>query len=119
MSKKKQQKSRAVPAHQRRSRKAIVAGTALGAVVAGLGVAIGLGWLDRFRPVRNAEHPAPDLAAGAPTPGTARAPDAFRPDPTAAVPASEREGLRPATGPAPTLSATRGEMANQTGAANG
>lgn len=51
----------------------------------------------------NAEHEAPDLALDAPRPGTNRAPDAFRPDPTAPVPASEREGLRPATGPAPTL----------------
>ncbi|WP_022686706.1 hypothetical protein [Sphingomonas phyllosphaerae] len=119
MSKKKQQKSRAVQAHEARTKQAIVAATALGAVVAGLGMAFGLGWLDRLRPARDAEHAAPDLAADAPTPGTTRAPDAFRPDPTAAVPASERDGLRPATGPAPTLSATRGEVANQTGAANG
>ena len=53
---------------------------------------------------RGAEHPAPDLALDQPRPGPDdRAPDAFRPDPTAAVPESEREGLRPATGPAPTL----------------
>jgi hypothetical protein len=43
----------------------------------------------------NAEHPAPDLALDAPRPGTDRAPDAFRPDPTAPVPAAEREALRP------------------------
>ncbi|MEI9928611.1 MAG: hypothetical protein WDN44_14050 [Sphingomonas sp.] len=38
----------------------------------------------------------------APTRTTAP-PEAFRPDPSAPVPASEREGLRPASGPAPTL----------------
>lgn len=100
--------------HARRDR-AIIAATAVSALAAGLGAALGLGWFDRFLPKRNAEHDAPDLAAGAATPGTDRAPDAFRPDPTAAVPASEREGLRPATGPAPSMAATRGDMANQTG----
>ncbi len=51
-----------------------------------------------------AEHAAPDLALDRPHPGpTDHAPEAFRPDPTAPVPESEREGLRPATGPAPTL----------------
>lgn len=49
-------------------------------------------------------HAAPDLALDLPRPGpTDRAPDVFRPDPTAPVPDSEREALRPATGPAPTL----------------
>lgn len=40
------------------------------------------------------EHAAPDLAPGA-APAD-RAPEAFRPDPTAPVPAGEREALRPA-----------------------
>lgn len=54
-------------------------------------------------PVGNAEHIPTDLM-GDTHPGPAdRAPDAFRPDPTAPVPDSERDGLRPATGPAPTL----------------
>jgi hypothetical protein len=49
-------------------------------------------------------HAAPDLAPDQPHPGPDdRAPLAFRPDPTAPVPASEREALRPATGPVPTL----------------
>ncbi|MEZ0244247.1 MAG: hypothetical protein ACAH11_12790 [Sphingomonas sp.] len=49
----------------------------------------------------NAEHAAPDLAPGQPHPGPEdRAPIVFRPDPTAAVPDSEREGLRPAGAPA-------------------
>ncbi|KQN93662.1 hypothetical protein ASE95_01635 [Sphingomonas sp. Leaf231] len=119
MTKKKQQKSRAVAAHDSRRTTAIVAASAFGAIVAAVGAAAGMGWFDRFLPARNAEHEVPDLAADAPTPGTTRAPDAFRPDPTAAVPASERDGLRPATGPGPSLSATRGEMANQTGVGNG
>ena len=45
-------------------------------------------------------HQAPDLAPDRPRPGPdERAPEEFRPDPTAAVPASEREALRPATIP--------------------
>lgn len=118
MTKKKQQ-SRAVKAQEARRTRAIVAASAVGAVIAGVGAAFGMGWLDRFLPTGNAEHDAPDLAADAPTPGSTRAPEAFRPDPTAPVPASERDGLRPATGPATTLAATRGEMANQTGSSNG
>lgn len=115
MAQKKHKKSRGTRVNHARRDRAIIAATAISAVAAGLGAALGLGWLDRFLPKKNAEHDAPDLAADAPTPGTDRAPDAFRPDPTAAVPASEREGLRPATGPAPSLAASRGEMANQTG----
>lgn len=91
-------------------------------VAAGLGaiaaIVAGFVGLTRRTP-RGAEHPAPDLAADAPPVGSARAPEAFRPDPTAPVPASEREALRPATGPGPSMTAMRGEMANQTGAANG
>lgn len=44
------------------------------------------------------EHPAPDLA-GSERPAAAereRAPEAFRPDPTAPVPPEERDALRPA-----------------------
>lgn len=46
------------------------------------------------------EHAAPDLALGA-APAD-RAPEAFRPDPTAPVPPGERDALRPALG-RPTL----------------
>ncbi|KAK0340470.1 hypothetical protein LTR94_030380, partial [Friedmanniomyces endolithicus] len=88
---------------------------AVGAIAAGMTAALKLGWLDRFFTVMDAdpgaEHAAPDLAPAAATPGTARAPEAFRPDPTAAVPASEREALRPATGPVPSMVAPRGSMA--------
>ena len=61
------------------------------------------------RPKPNpAEHAAPDLAPDAPEPGTTRAPEAFRPDPTAIPTPEERESLRPATGPAPSFAADRG-----------
>jgi hypothetical protein len=54
-------------------------------------------------------HAVPDLAADKPTPGTyERAPDHFRPDPTAPVPPEMRESLRPATGHAPGFAADRG-----------
>lgn len=97
---------------------AVAAG--IGAVAAGLFGALRFGLFDKLlasRPTAG-EHPAPDLKASAPTPGTNRAPVDFRPDPTATVPKSDYDSLRPATGPAPTLAATRGEIANQTGAAN-
>jgi len=67
----------------------------------------------------NAEHAAPDLALDKPRPGADdRAPDAFRPDPTAPVPASEREGLRPATAPAPTLVAGQPAQLERIGGGN-
>lgn len=69
----------------------------------------------RMRGSGNAGHEAPDLALNEPHPGPDhRAPDAFRPDPTAPVPASEREGLRPATGPAPSIMPGRTEPAYET-----
>lgn len=82
------------------------------------GIAIGLfGVLLARRKAPGEGHAAPDLALDKPHPGTGdRAPDAFRPDPTAPVPASEREALRPATGPVPTMVEPRGSMASQTGA---
>ncbi|MBW6522107.1 hypothetical protein KZ810_01215 [Sphingomonas sp. RHCKR47] len=103
---------------KRKSGVAVAAG--IGVVAAGLFGALRFGLFDKLLASRpsGGEHPAPDLRPSAPTPGIDRAPVDFRPDPTAAVPASEREALRPATGPAPTLAATRGELANQTGAAN-
>jgi hypothetical protein len=102
---------RAAADHGARNR-TVAAVSVVGALAAGVGAAISLGWFDRFFP-GNAEHEAPDLAADAPVPGTNRAPVDFRPDPTAPVPESERDALRPATGPAPTLAANRGDMANQ------
>ena len=60
-------------------------------------------------------HPAPDLAEDAPAPDAeTRAPEHFRPDPTAVPTAEEREALRPATGPAPTLAADRGSIPGET-----
>lgn len=75
----------------------------VGAGVALAGVAALVGIFARRRASgvtpSGAEHPAPDLAPDAPRPGTngTRAPEAFRPDPTAPVPENERESLRPAT----------------------
>lgn len=55
-----------------------------------------------------AEHVPTDLL-GDKHPGAGdRAIEAFRPDPTAVPTAEEREALRPATGPAPSLVADRG-----------
>jgi hypothetical protein len=71
--------------------------TAVGAVAGLVGAALRFGLLDRLFPDREG-HAAPDLAEGKPRPdGSARAPVDFRPDPTAAVPASERDAMRPAT----------------------
>ncbi|WP_242138524.1 MULTISPECIES: hypothetical protein [unclassified Sphingomonas] len=42
----------------------------------------------------------------------------FRPDMSAPMTAAEREALRPATGPAPSMVASRGTMNAQTGASN-
>lgn len=82
------------------------------------GIAVGLlGVLLARRKAPNEGHAAPDLALDKPRSAAGdRAPEAFRPDPTAPVPAAEREALRPATGPAPSMVAPRGSMASQTGA---
>ena len=97
---------------------AIGATAAIGAVAAGIAAAFHFGGL---KAPGNAEHPAPDLAPDAPPPGRdgRRAPEAFRPDPTAPVTAAEREGLRPATGPAPGFAADRGSMRSETAPVNG
>lgn len=102
----------------RSSTRLIAAAAALGAgaVAALLGLAL------RRRAAAKpsgGEHAVPDLAADAPVPGTNRAPDAFRPDPTAPVPESERDSLRPATGPAPSLVQNRGTLNGATAPANG
>lgn len=66
----------------------------------------------------SAEHVPTDLLADAPVTTATRAPEAFRPDPTAVPTAEEREALRPATGPAPSLAADRGSvLADAVGAA--
>ena len=110
-------KARKRDTHSGTSGRTVAIGVAagLGAIAA---IVAGFVGLTRRRP-DGAGHSAPDLAADAPSVGAERAPEAFRPDPTAPVPDSEREALRPATGPGPSMTAIRGEMANQTGAANG
>ncbi|WP_431469711.1 hypothetical protein [Sphingosinithalassobacter sp. LHW66-3] len=75
---------------------------ALGSLAIGA-VALAGRYARRRRGAPAGGHKAPDLAAGKPHPGPDhRAPEAFRPDPTAPVPESERDALRPATGK-PTL----------------
>ena len=72
---------------------------AAGVAALGLGGALLAAWLRRA-PANPAEHAAPDLALDKPRPGaTDRAPDAFRPDPTAVPTKAEYDSLRPATLP--------------------
>jgi len=97
-----------------------VTALSIGAAVIGLGGAL-LAILARGRgSAGSAEHAAPDLALDQPHPGPdARAPIDFRPDPTAPVPPGERDSLRPATGPAPSLVEDRGAVRSATASANG
>lgn len=53
-------------------------------------------------------HAAPDLAADSDLGPGHRAPEAFRPDIDAPMTPAEREALRPATGPSPSLVSDRG-----------
>jgi hypothetical protein len=75
------------------------AAVSLGAAAIAIGGAL-LTILARGRTyAASAEHAAPDLALDQPHPGPGdRAPVAFRPDPTAPVPAAERSALRPPEG---------------------
>jgi len=84
------------PDHRTRNL-AIGAATVVGFGAAAVVGALKSGLLDRFFPAIEG-HDAPDMALDAAAPGTARAPDAFRPDPTATPSAGERESLRPPTG---------------------
>ena len=73
------------------------------AVLGGLAAAFRFGVFDRTiaKATRTAnEHPVPDLATTKPhNDGSARAPEAFRPDPTATISAGERDAFRPVTVP--------------------
>lgn len=82
--------------HQRNI--AIGAATAIGAIATGLASAIHFGLFDRLFPEKDG-HRAPDLEGDTHPGPRDRAPDHFRPDPTAPVSASDREALRPATSP--------------------
>jgi hypothetical protein len=98
----------AVQPRREKPRNLGVATITAGIAALGLGAAF-LGLFVRRSRTNPAEHAAPDLALGKPRPGAAdRAPDAFRPDPTAPVPDSMRDSLRPATGPTPGFAADRG-----------
>jgi hypothetical protein len=82
------------PDHSTRNR-AIGAASVVGLAAAAVGAALRFGLLDRFFPTMEG-HDAPDLALDQDRPGADdRAPDAFRPDPTATPTAAERESLRP------------------------
>ena len=81
--------------------------------------ALTLGLIAAWASPDDAEHKAPDLALDRPRPtADARAPVDFRPDMAAPISASEREALRPATGPAPSMVAEAGTLNSQTGATN-
>jgi hypothetical protein len=84
-------------ADHRKRNIAIGATTAVGAIAGLIGAALRLGLFDRLFPDSEG-HLAPDLGLDQPHPEPgSRVPDAFRPDPTAPVPTSERDALRPAT----------------------
>jgi hypothetical protein len=82
--------------HTNRNR-AIGVASIVGLGAAAVGAALRFGLLDRFFPAEEG-HDAPDLALNAEPAGTERAPEAFRPDPTAIPTAAEREALRPPEG---------------------
>ena len=106
----------------------------LGAIAVLVGVAIGRGRgaglpslvadklpatiADRLPAAVHDGHVSGDLAAGNDLGPDHRAPAAFRPDMSAAMTPAEREALRPATGPAPSLVADEGSgFAEAAGAA--
>src|SRR5207237_5356371 len=63
---------------------------------------------DQRAPTGLEGHAVPDLAAGQPIGADHRAPEAFRPDIDAPMTPAEREALRPATGPSPSLVSDEG-----------
>lgn len=108
MAAKTRNKTRKPTATPDRQRNLGVAAITAGIAALGVGAAF-LGLLVSRSRTNPAEHAAPDLALDKPRPGAAdRAPDAFRPDPTAPVPEAMRDSLRPATGTAPGFAADRG-----------
>lgn len=82
---------------------------ALAAGVAGLVTLFRRGSLDALLGRGNAEHPAPDLEGDSHPDGSQRAPVDFRPDPTAPVPAGERDAMRPALAGAAAPTLVRGQ----------
>lgn len=94
----------------RNSNRPLIA-AAIGVVAGVAGIAA---WTRAARRTPEAGHPAPDLDPDAQRPTAEnRAPEHFRPDPTAPVAAADREALRPATGPSPSLVADRGAVRSQ------
>jgi hypothetical protein len=87
-------------------------------IAAAIGVLAGVAgiaaWTLTARRTPGDGHPAPDLDRKTPRPTAEdRAPEHFRPDPTAPVVAEDREALRPAIGPSPSLVADRGAVRSQ------
>jgi hypothetical protein len=86
---------------------------AVAGVATGAAAIAGLGWARRRHSVTEG-HTADDLPRDGSRPAAdTRAPVDFRPDPTAPVSAADREALRPATGPSPSLVADRGAVRSQ------
>jgi len=104
-------KPRAKPQAAPAARKPSTASRALSVFSIGaLAVAAGAGVIELVRRLtaRSEGHDAPDLALDRPHPGPdQRAPEAFRPDPTAPLTAADRDALRPATMPAPRVVETQ------------
>jgi hypothetical protein len=90
----------------------IGAATAIGAIATGVASAIHFGLFDRFFAPKDG-HAVPDLEGDTHPGPNDRAPEHFRPDPTAPVSAADREALRPATGPAPGFAANRGDLRSE------
>ncbi|WP_294262132.1 hypothetical protein [uncultured Sphingomonas sp.] len=87
-------------------------------IAAAIGVLAGVAgiatWTLAARRSPDEGHAAPDLDRDTPRPTAEdRAPEHFRPDPTAPVAAADREALRPATGPSPSLVSDRGTVRSQ------
>lgn len=110
----------------RAAAKPVVSPTTIALSVGAVALAAGAAVFAFLSRGRIAEALAPDTAEHVPTDllGSERpkpddrAPVEFRPDMAAPMSAAEREALRPATGPAPSLIADRGTMNAQTGSAN-
>ena len=111
MTQKRDSHGRFKPDHTQRNI-AIGAATAIGAIATGIASALHFGLFDRFLGPKDG-HAAPDLEGDTHPGPNDRAPDHFRPDPTAPVSAEDREALRPATGPAPSFAADRGGVRSQ------
>ena len=95
-------------ANHRTRNLALGVGAAFVATGAAIGTALWRGWVRMPQGPWAEGDAAPDLALDAPPASTNRAPDAFRPDGDAPVPAGDREALRPPAGVSTGFSEDRG-----------